>query len=81
MFDLFSNGLASLADRQLFTPCRREHLPEVHFSSPLPTVQVKSLDCILRELQDQAWSAFHQLEAEAAASATEHSTRAKDADP
>ena len=67
MLELIAIGLANLARQDLFTPRRRENLPVIQFPAPLPTVHVGNLDTSLRALQTHAWSAYGQLEREAAA--------------
>jgi len=65
MLELLAIGLASLTDRSLLVPRRRQQLPEIRYAAPLPVLHIGNLDSALFSLRDQAWSAFHQLEREA----------------
>ena len=65
LFETFSVGLASLMDRGVMAPRKREHLPEIVFHTPPPVLHIGTLDTCLNRLRDQAWSSFRPIEQEA----------------
>jgi len=67
LLEMLSIGMASLADRNVFAPRKREHLPQINFQEPLLSSRRATLDTSLRVLRDQAWSSIYLLEQEAIA--------------